>query len=360
MHNANETILEVDLNKLEHNYNYLSSKLKKGCKIIAVVKAYAYGHGDIEISKKLERLGVYAFWVADFEEGIRLRESGIKSKIIIANPGWKSFNEIIKYDLEVVIHNIRLLDFYLSKKQEVNIHLKFNTGMNRYGFDEKDLESICEKLKKNSFLKIQTLCSHLASAEDASQKNNTQKQVLLFEKISERIENKLEIDIPKHLLNSNGFINFPSKQFDMVRLGISLFGTFEDENLQQISRLVSVISQNRIIVKGEGVGYSASYIASKKMNISVIPVGYADGLNRKLGNGIGEVIVKGVKCPIIGKICMDSFMIDSSGLDCKEGEEVEIFGKENSILCLSKKIDTIPYEIYSTLNRRIKRIYIDS
>ena len=360
MHNANETILEVDLNKLEHNYNYLSSKLENGCEIIAVVKAYAYGHGDIEISKKLEKLGVYAFWVADFEEGIRLRESGIKSKIIIANPGWRSFNEIIKYNLEVVIHNIRLLDFYVSKKQEVNIHLKFNTGMNRYGFDEKDLESVCEKLKENAFLRVKSVCSHLASADDINQEKNTLKQVQLFEKISKRIENKLEVEIPKHLLNSNGFINFPSKQFDMVRLGISLFGTFEDENLQQISRLVSVISQNRMIEEGQGVGYNSSFISDKKMNVSIVPVGYADGLNRKLGNGIGEVMVKGEKCPIIGNICMDSFMIDSSNINCKEGEEVEIFGEENSILKLSEKIHTIPYEIYSTLNRRIKRVYIDS
>ena len=206
MHNANETILEVDLNKLEHNYNYLSSKLENGCEIIAVVKAYAYGHGDIEISKKLERLGVYAFWVADFEEGIRLREAGIKSKIIIANPGWRSFNEIIKYNLEVVIHNIRLLDFYVSKKQEVNIHLKFNTGMNRYGFDEKDLESVCEKLKENLFLRVKSVCSHLASSK---QKNNTLKQIRLFEKISENTERKLEINIRKHLLNSNGFKLIP-------------------------------------------------------------------------------------------------------------------------------------------------------
>ena len=357
MHNANETILEVDLKKLEHNYNYLSSKLKNGCEIIAVVKAYAYGHGDIEVSKKLESLGVYAFWVADFEEGIRLRESGVKSKIIIANPGWKSFNEIIKYDLEVVIHNIRLLDFYLSKKQELNIHLKFNTGMNRYGFDEKDLESVCEKLKENSFLRVKSICSHLASA---NQKNETLEQIRLFEKISEKTERKLEFDIPKHLLNSNGFINFPTKQFDMVRLGISLFGSLEDKNLQQVSRLISVISQNRTIEEGQGVGYNSSFISDKKTNVSIVPVGYADGLNRKLGNGIGEVVVKGEKCPIIGNICMDSFMIDSSYINCKEGEEVEIFGEENSILKLSEKIHTIPYEFYSTLNRRIKRVYIDS
>ena len=360
MHNANETILEVNLNKLEHNYKYLSSKLNKNSKIIAVVKAFGYGHGDIPIAKKLEKLGIYAFWVADYEEGIRLREHGIKSKIIIANPGWKSYNEIIKYGLEVVIHNDRLLDFYLSKNKPINIHLKFNTGMNRYGFEEEDVIKILEKLKKNTFLNLKSVCSHLSSANDDMQKEVSLKQISLFEKLSKKLEGELKTKLDKHILNSNGLMNFPNKQFDMVRLGISLYGSLKDKNLQQISRLISVISQNRNIRKGESVGYNPSFIAPNNMNISVIPVGYADGLNRKLGNGVGQVIVKGEKCTIIGQICMDSFIIDTSRINCKEGDIIEIFGQKNSILKLSEQIDTIPYEVYSTLNRRIKRVYIDS
>jgi len=360
MHSANETILEVNLNKLKQNFYYLKSKLHDNCKIIAVVKAYAYGHGDIEVAKKLEKLGVHAFWVADFEEGIRLRESGIESKIIIANPGWKSFNEILDYNLEVVIHNSKLLDFYIHKKQEVNIHIKINTGMNRYGFDVNEIDVLSEKLLKNPLLKVQSVCSHLSSADNLKKREINFNQIQLFENTSKILENNLNLKLDKHILNSHGLINFPEKQFNMVRLGISLFGSLEDINLQQISKLKSVISQNRTIEKGEGVSYSADFISSKRMNISVIPVGYADGLNRKLGSGIGEVIVNGVLCPIIGKICMDSFMIDSSNLKCQEGDEVEIFGPKNSILKLSEKIGTIPYEIYSTLNRRIKRIYIDS
>ena len=181
MTSANETILHVDLNKLEENLTYLKSKLKPQTKIIAVVKAFAYGHGDLEVSRRLEQLNVFALWVSDFEEGLILRRSGIKTKIIVANPGIKSYNEIIKYKLDVVLYNHKLLDLYCSNKKPVNVHVKFNTGMNRYGFDEKDLESVCEKLKKNSFLRVKSVCSHLASA---NQKNDALKQIRLFEKIT--------------------------------------------------------------------------------------------------------------------------------------------------------------------------------
>ena len=359
MRSSHETILEIDLSKLESNFNFLSSKLKDNCKIIAVVKAFGYGHGDIEISKKLEKLGVYALWVADFEEGIRLRQSGIRSKIIIANPGWKSFDEIIKHNLDVVIHNCSLLDFFISKEQDINVHLKFNTGMNRYGFDKKEINYVIQRLKNNSKLNVTSICSHLSSADDTTKIDVSKNQINLFNSISKKLEDSLNNKIERHILNSDGFMNYPESQMNMVRLGISLYGSYNNTNLQQISKLKSIVSQNRNIEKGVGVGYSSDFIAKKKMNISVIPVGYADGLNRKLGNSIGYVVIKGVKCPIIGNICMDSFMVDTSKVDCKEGDEVVIFGPKNTILSLSKKIGTIPYEIYSTLNRRIKRIYID-
>ncbi|MAX68689.1 MAG: alanine racemase [Flavobacteriales bacterium] len=360
MSNTNETILEVDLNKLKHNYYYLKSLLKDDCKIIAVVKAFAYGHGDIVISKTLENLGVETFWVADFEEGIILREGGIKSKIIVANPGRKSFNEIIKNNLDVVLHNKNLLDFYISKSANVNVHIKFNTGMNRYGFNVDEIEEISEKIKNHKQLKVVSVCSHLSSADDLSKSKATLNQIKLFEKTANRLEENLSCTLDKHILNSNGFLHFPEKLFDMVRLGITLFGSYKNKNLLQVSKLKSVISQNRNIKKGAGVGYSSGFEAVKDMNISVVPIGYADGLNRGFGDGKGNVLVNGVLCPIIGNICMDSFMIDTSEVSCKEGDEVEIFGGRNSILKLSEDLGTIPYEIYSTLNRRIKRVYIDN
>lgn len=358
MHKSNETILEVNLSKLESNFNYLKSKLNSSTEIIAVIKAFAYGHGDVMIAKKLESLGVKKFWMADFEEGISLRKNGINSEIIIANPGTKSFEDIIENNLEVVIHNLRLLRFYGSKKINTSIHVKFNTGMNRYGFDREEMEEVITFLKDNSQLKVKSVCTHLSSADDLSKANITKKQISLFEEISNSFEKKLNLNVKKHLLNSNGLLHFPNKQFDYVRLGISLFGSFKNENLHQVSKLKSVISQNRNIKKGSSVGYSAEFIAPKNMNVSVVPVGYADGFNRRLGSGVGSVFVNNVECPIIGKICMDSFIIDTSNTNCKEGDEVEIFGGNNSILKLAEKINTIPYEIYSTLNRRIKRVYI--
>ena len=360
MLSANETIFEVNLKKLEQNYHYLKDKLNKDCEIIAVVKAFAYGHGDIPVCKKLEKLGVHAFWVADFEEGVTLRRSGIKTKIIIANPGRKSFKYIVENNLDVVIHNHHLLDYYISNQKNVNIHIKLNTGMNRYGFDPHEVDLVCEKLKKNKHLNIVSLCSHLSSSDDATKRKVSENQISLFESLCSKIEELLNKNIDMHILNSNGLLYFKKKQFNFVRLGISLFGSHIDNNLQQVSKLKSVISQNRNIKKGEGVGYSSDFISNKEMNISTIPIGYADGLNRKIGNGVGKILVNKILCPIIGKICMDSLMIDTSNIKCKVGDIVEIFGEQNSILTLANDLGTNPYEIYSTINRRIKRIYIDN
>ena len=258
------------------------------------------------------------------------------------------------------MHNKNLLDFYISKNTNVNVHIKFNTGMNRYGFDVDEIEEISEKLKNNKQLNVVSVCSHLSSADDISKSVTTLNQIKLFEKASNKLEENLSYRLDKHILNSNGVFHFPKKMFDMVRLGITLFGAYENKNLLQVSKLKSVISQNRNIKKGSGVGYSSGFEAKKDMNISVVPVGYADGLNRKFGEGTGNVLVNGVLCPIIGNICMDSFIIDTTKVNCKEGDEVEILGEGNSILKLSEDLGTIPYEIYSTLNRRIKRVYIDN
>ena len=232
--------------------------------------------------------------------------------------------------------------------------------MNRYGFHENQLEEILPKLKKNNFLKIKSVCSHLHSASDLKNPKNTTHQIKLFKKISSNLENRLGVKIDKHILNSYGFLNFPEHQLNMVRLGISLFGSSSDQNLIPISTFSSVISSKRDIMQGDIVGYSGSFIAKKKMNISVVPVGYADGLNRRLGNYIGEVFISGSLCPIIGNISMDSFIVDTSNIVCKVGDPVEIFGGSNSVLSLSKKLNTIPYEIYATLNRRIKRVYFEN
>ena len=223
----------------------------------------------------MEGLGVDTFWVADFEEGIILREGGIKSKIIIANPGRKSFSDIIKNDLDVVLHNKNLLDFYISKNTNVNVHIKFNTGMNRYGFDVDEIEEISEKIKNNNQLSVISVCSHLSSADNLSKSEATLNQIKLFEKTANKLDENLSCRLDKNILNSDGFLHFPE----------SLFGSYKNKNLLQVSKLKSVISQNRNIKKGSGVGYSSEFEAEKDMNISVVPVGYADGLNRRFGDG---------------------------------------------------------------------------
>jgi len=356
---THETILEVSLTKLESNFNYLKSKLQPNTKVIAVVKAYAYGHGDKRLAEKLEELGVHALWVADFEEGSRLRKNGIAIPIIIANPGSKSTDQIIRNKLDIVIYNFKLLKLYGDLNTEINIHIKFNTGMNRYGFNPEEVEILAETLKKYPKLKLKSICSHLSATEDPEKDDFTNKQCTIFDGICSAFFTYLGYKVDRHILNSNGVLRFANKEYEMVRIGIGLYGVSEDENLQQISILKSVISQVRTIKKGDKIGYNASFLASEDMKIGIIPFGYADGLNRKLSEKNGVILVNNTPCPILGKISMDSCIIDLSNTTAETGDEVIIFGKGNPILSIAKKLETIPYEIYATLNRRIKRVYSD-
>jgi len=352
-----ETILELDLNKLANNFNYLKSKLKPDTKIIAVVKAYAYGHGDIVIASYLEKLGAHALWVADFEEGTRIRESGIKIPIIIANPGTKSTQQIIDNKLDVVIYNYELLHIYGKLDKEISIHIKFNTGMNRYGFDSSEVDRLLVDLQKYPKLKIQSICSHLAASDNSKKDHFTNEQFQVFDNLSNSFSKGFNQLIDRHIMNTNGVLRFPNKEYEIVRLGIGLYGVSNDNNLQQVSALKSVISQVRSIRKGSNIGYDASFLAKEDMIIGVVPFGYADGLNRKLSSKNGVIIVQDIACPIIGKISMDSCMINLKGTTAKTGDEVVIFGEQNTILSIANKLSTIPYEIFSNLNRRIKRIY---
>lgn len=351
-----ETILHINLGALARNFSFLKSQLAPNTQTIAVVKAFAYGLGDIALAKELEKLGVDCFWVADFEEGVSLRKAGINKRIIIANPGSKSLQEIIKYKLEPVIYNSRLLTIYAKAEIEVPIHLKFNTGMNRYGFEETDVPLILQELNKYPKLNVQSVCSHLAASDNPKMDDFTQEQIGTFNRICDL----LRPSIPKfsrHLLNSNGLLRFPEHQMEMVRLGIALYGISSHSELAQICRLESTVAQVRSIPKGASIGYQRSYIAQNEMQIAVVPLGYADGLNRKLGNGRGRVLINGHECPIIGKVSMDSFIADVSEISVSEGDKVTIFSPDFSIVKLANELDTIPYEILASLNRRIKRLY---
>ncbi|MGC6470512.1 MAG: alanine racemase [Flavobacteriales bacterium] len=359
MTNFHETILYVNLKTLENNYNFLKGTLAKDCKIIAVVKAYAYGLGDIEIAKKLEEIGVYGFWVADFDEGIQLRKSGITRPIIVANPGTKSIDAIIKWQLEPVIYSRRLLDLYASQSFAVNIHLKFNSGMNRYGFDICDLDTIIDILKNNSHLNVSSFCSHLSSSNDEEKDRFSQQQMETFNSVRLKLNEALNKNIPSHILNSNGTLRMVVDDNRWVRLGISLYGGIDHPSLKQIFSLHSVISQIRTIRAGDYVGYQNTFVAKTNMKIAIIPIGYADGLDRKLGHSKGKMMVSGKACSLIGEISMDSCIIDITTVNAKEGEEVVVFSPDYPVSNLSNELGTISYEIMATLNRRIKRVYLN-
>lgn len=354
---AHETILHIDLAKLKSNFHYLRSHLSKETEVIAVVKAHAYGLGDYEIAAFLETLGVQHFWVADFEEGVSLRKQKIKGSIIIANPGSKSVEEIKSYNLEPVIYNFRLLELYAKQKTSFNIHLKLNTGMNRYGFNTEDLDDVLILLQENPKLKVKTVCSHLAASDELEKDSYTLCQIELFEQLTSKLQNKLKYPFKRHILNTNGMLRHPQHQMEMVRMGIGLYGVSDDESLQQICRLDSAIAQIRRIKKGEKVGYRNAFEAPHDMRIAIIPVGYADGLNRKLGDGKGKVLVDNNECAILGHVSMDSFVADISDTNAKEGDMATIFSTDFSIQKIADDLNTIPYEILATINRRIKRIY---
>ncbi len=359
MSNNHETILYVNLKTLEDNYNYLKNTYCKQNKIIAVVKAYAYGLGDIEIAKKLESLDVDGFWVADFEEGVRLRKHGIVKPIMVANPGFKSRSMVLKHDLEPIIYNQRLLDLYCTDQTPVKIHLKFNTGMNRYGFDVDELNDVIKIVQSYSHLTVRSICSHLSSSNDPAMDIFSKQQLSQLETINNRLKEAFGYSFPKHILNSNGVLRMKSNSSDWVRLGIGLFGGVKHDGLSPIFTLKSVVNQIREVQAGNSIGYQHSFTAICPMKIAVIPVGYADGLNRTLGHSKGYVIINHLPCPILGEISMDSMVVDVSNVNAKEGDEVIIFSTEHSVVELSSKVGTIPYEIMATLNRRIKRVYLN-
>ena len=353
MSDFHESLFEVNLNHLKENIQFFKERLKPKTKIIAVVKAHAYGHGDIEISKALEKNSIDALWVADFEEGVFLRKNNIQIPIIVANASPKSISQIIKYNLDVVVYNFRMLDELIKIKQKINIHLKFNCGMNRFGFNINDIINIKSKTNNVKSTNIISICSHLSSTRDSNSDKQSLFELEKFKQISEYFP---DVEY-KHVLNTSGVMRFSNHQYSAVRLGIGLYGIYNDQNLKQIGKLTSTISQVRVIKKNEIIGYQGMFKSDKKMKIGIVPFGYADGLDRKLGNSNGSLYVDGFRCEILGEISMDSCVINLNNTTAKEGDRVEIFGDTNNIHSICEKAKSIPYELLSKINRRIKRVY---
>ncbi|NLJ07121.1 MAG: bifunctional UDP-N-acetylmuramoyl-tripeptide:D-alanyl-D-alanine ligase/alanine racemase [Sphingobacteriales bacterium] len=361
------TVLEINLNHLIHNLNVFRSKLKPDTKVMAMVKAFSYGSGNINVSNILEYNQVDYFGVAYADEGIELVNAGIRKPIMVMNPDIESLSSILSYGLEPEIYSFRLLntltDIYRKSpfSNKVKIHLKFDTGMHRLGFSLTDVPEIALILEKNPYLDVASVFTHLSSAEISDYDSFTLNQLTVFEKICKELKSKGINGFLRHALNSAAIIRFNDHQYEMVRLGIGLYGIDITGNIQESLKNVitfkTVISQIKEIEAGESVGYSRSYIAKKNMRIATIGVGYADGFPRKLGNGTGQVLVNGHKVPVIGNVCMDMTMIDISDIPANEGDEVIIFGDELPLSEISKGLETIPYEVLTNISQRVKRVY---
>lgn len=366
---AHETILEINLNNLVKNMNYYRSKLKRDTKLMVMVKAFAYGSGTFEVSNVLKFHHADYLTVAYADEGIELRRKGIDLPIMVMTPEINTFESIIKNNLEPDIYSFRSLflledaieNLELSPETQIGIHIKLDTGMHRLGFLPDDIDELLSRLKKNKNIVVKSVFSHLAGADSQEFNDFTMKQINAYEEMSSKIVSAFPYKILRHVLNSAGISRFTDYQYDMVRLGIGVYGVAPCE--EDRGKLKNVISLKTTIVQikeyevGETVGYSRRGVIERKSRIGVVPIGYADGLNRRLGNGAACFYVNGKEAPIIGNICMDMCMIDLTGIDCKEDDTAILFNEDYPIERIADACGTIPYEILTSISHRVKRIY---
>ena len=363
---THETVLEINLNAISHNLNFFKSKLNPKTKLMVMVKAFGYGNGGFEIAKLLEHHKVDYLGVAFADEGISLKNAGITVPIMVLNPETTSFPAIIQHQLEPEIYSIKGLKAFLKIAEQKDlknfpIHIKLDTGMHRLGFEEHNLQELIATLQGNESVVVKSILSHMATSDDLKHQEFAFSQINLFEKLSSRLLSELNINPIRHILNTSGISNFPEAQYDMVRLGIGIYGISNDEDeqkyLENVGTLKSVISQIRTIQKGESVGYGRRFIANAATKIATIPIGYADGIWRSWGNGLGYVVINNKQAKIVGSICMDMLMVDVCDIDCKEGNSVVVFGENPSVIFIAKQLNTIPYEILTNISQRVKRVF---
>lgn len=365
---THQTVLNVNLPAIIHNLSYYRSLLKPETKMVAMVKAQSYGLGDVELINELVYHHVDYLAVAYTDEGVRFRRRSISKPIIVLGAEAHSFEAMIAYRLEPEIFNFHYLEQLselLSQHSDIEsfpIHIKLDTGMHRLGFDEADLPRLAAFIQQHPKLKIASIFSHLAAAEDPNEDDFTRRQIALFDRMSSYLISQFDYPILRHILNSAGISRFPEAQYDMVRLGIGLYGFSavpqDQAQLQNTVTLRTVVTQVKTIPANETIGYNRSYKTLKESKIAIIPIGYADGYPRELGNGIGQVSIAGRLVPIVGKICMDMCMVDVTGLDVKEGDEVIVYGDANPLDKVAASIHRIPYELMTAISKRVQRIYI--
>lgn len=365
---SHDTVLEINLNKLIHNINFYRSQIDKDTKIMCMVKATGYGSGSAEIAFTLQHHHVDYLAVAYADEGVELRKAGIHLPIMVMNPEESSYNDMIDYQLEPELFSFKVANEFLQALQlkaiaePYPVHIKLDTGMHRLGFEEHQIIELNSFLKKETELKVKSIFSHLVASDDKTFDEFTYQQIEGFIRMSHQLETSLGYETIKHICNSGGVTRFKQAHFNMVRLGIGMYGVgfndLEKLHLENISSLKTKISQLKYLKTGDTVGYNRKGIMTRDSVIATIPVGYADGFSRRLGNGSFAVLVNGKPCLTIGNICMDMCMVDVTGVVCKEGDEVIIFETGEQLTQMSKAMDTIPYEVLTNISSRVKRIYV--
>ncbi len=364
-----ETVLEINLDHLVQNLNHYRGKAGKNTKVMAMVKAFGYGTGASELASALEYEQVDYLGVAYPDEGVELRQQGIEIPIMVLNAPISSAALFVKYNLEPVIYSLKQAEGMFKAWDLMNlngtqkIHLELDTGMKRLGFEEDQLSSVLELLiEQEEAVEVCSVYSHFVAADDPTEDEFTLEQIARFERMSKRTKEKLGYPFLMHLSNTSGIERWPQARFDMVRLGIGLYGISNSESernyLTPVATLKSMVSQVKQIKKGESIGYARSFIAHKDMEIATVAIGYADGLSRRLSNGRGSLMINNTMVPILGRVCMDMTMLDVTNLGVSPGDEAIVFGENPRIEEIAHLLETIPYEVISGVSKRVKRVYV--
>ena len=359
-----ETVMEINLNALRNNLKQYSQLLNKDVKLMAMVKAFSYGSGSYEIASLLQHANVDYLAVAYADEGVALRKSGIRLPIMVMNAEEAGFNNIIQYKLEPELYSLNILQSFerFLQQHHINhypVHIKLDTGMHRLGFIGTDIETLCKILSGSSQFKILSVFSHLVASDEKEHDAFTNMQADSFLKMTGQIEKTIGYSFLKHIANTSAIHRHPALQFDMVRLGIGLYGVDANLKLQNVTTLKTTISQIKHVKKGESVGYSRKGIVNRDSVIATVRIGYADGYPRILGNGNGKMLLNDQLVPVIGNVCMDMTMLDITGIDAGEGDEVIVFGEKLPVTKIAGWAGTIPYEILTNISQRVKRVYYE-
>ncbi len=364
---SHETVLNIHFDRVVQNLNYFRSLLKPETRVMVMVKAFSYGSGSYEIANLLEFHQVNYLGVAYTDEGVELRKAGISLPILVLNPEQSSFSDLIEHRLEPEIYSLQQLKLFseslktMGVSEAVAIHLKLETGMNRLGFVQEEMDELIGALQDDQMIRVASAFSHLAASDEPAERDFTFSQIDRFRVMTEKLRNALGYDFLRHICNSSGISQYPESHFDMVRLGIGLYGVganpTDKKHLKVVSELYATVSQIKQLKPGDSVSYGRSFIADKPTTLAVVSIGYADGFRRSLSNGVGEVAIRSKRYPVLGRVCMDMIMVDVTGSDVKAGDQVEIFGPTISIYELADKMKTIPYEVFTGIGQRVKRVY---